>query len=259
MRGWRKPFQTLGAFCLALFVVTSTVSACDFALCESFEGADVGSAPDPAIWKLTTGEGSSIVVDDAQVFRGQRAARVDVTQDRQWAYVQTTAIFPEAEGGFWGRLYFKIKDERPADEGLVHWNIVEAMAERNPIKMYRYGGISVPELGRNYFNWNHEMRPRLPGFAELSVDDDYVARVDAGVWHCIEWMFDAQTDASRFFWNGQERSALGVTGETNGTAFDMPPFRALNVGFTIYQPIVGDYTAWIDEIALGESRIGCLR
>jgi hypothetical protein len=254
----RASLLASGLMALAAFVLSVTRAAtCDYSLCEDFEGVETGRAPDPHIWKLNTGDGSTIVVDDAHAVRGTKSARVQVTRDRQWAYMETTAIFPEAANGFWGRLYLRLDSERTG-EGLVHWNIVEAVAERDPIKMYRYGGISIPELGRNYFNWNHEMRPRPPGFNELGVDDDFDAHVEAGVWHCLEWLFDPETDTSRFFWNGDERSALNVAGMANTVAFDMPPLRALNVGFTVYQPIARDFTVWIDEIAVSNSRIGCL-
>lgn len=33
--------------------------------------------------------------------------------------------------------------------------------------------------------------------------------------------------------------------------------RALNIGFTIYQPILKPYEVWIDEVVIGEDRIGC--
>lgn len=241
---------------LAVFVLSVTRAAMyDRSLCEEFEGVETGRASDPHIWKLNMGDGRTIVVNDAQAVRGTKSARVQVTQDRQWAYIETSAILPEAANGFWGRLYLRLDSERTG-EGLVHWNIVEAVAERNPIKMCRYGGISIPELGQKYFNWNHEIRPRPPGFNELGVYDDFDAHVEAGVWHCIEWLFDPGTDTSRFIWNGEERSALNVAGMANTIAFDMPQLRALNVGFTVYQPIARDFTVWIDEIAVSNSRIG---
>lgn len=234
--------------------------ACDRAdllLCDTFEGRAVGDPPNPELWSLQLGAGSSIAIDNAHAVSGQHAARIAVMQDRQWAYMQNKSIFPVAENGFWGRLSFRIDAERPKTEGLVHWNLIEAMADSDPIRMYRYGGISVPELGRNYFNWNHEMRPRPDGFSELSQDDDLNARVDPGQWHCVEWQFDGLTNTSRFFWDGIERDALTVIGEAGGVAFDMRPFRALNIGFTLYQPIQQDYVVWIDDVAVDRARIGC--
>ena len=236
------------------------VHSCETAshlLCENFETALVGDVPDPALWSLQLGEGSTIVVDDTHTAGGRHAVRIEVTQDRQWAYLQNTSLFPAAGQGFWGRLFFRIGAERPDNEGLVHWNLIEAMAEHDPIRMYRYGGISVPELDRNYFNWNHEMRPRPDGFSELSQDDHLDARVRAAMWHCVEWHFDVATNTSRFFWNGEEREALRISQQADGVPFEMLPFRALNVGFTLYQPILQDYVVWIDEIAVDETRIGC--
>lgn len=240
--------------------VSATTDPCDapgVLLCEDFEQTAVGTAPTPGIWQVQLGDGSEIVVDDETAAHGRQAARITVSQDRKWAYLQTESVFPMAERRMWGRMYFNIRDERPADEALVHWNLIEAMSGSDPIRMYRYGGISVPELGRNHFNWNHEMRPRPDGFNELSKDDDFSARVPAGEWICVEWMFDEDTDDSRFFWNGAEREALHVTGSAGGVSFDMEPFRALNVGFTIYQPIKADYVVWIDDVAVGLERIGC--
>lgn len=229
-----------------------------YLLYDGFESVAAGSEPSPELWSLELGEGSGIEIDEAFAAAGMHSARVTVTQDRKWAYLQTRTIFPSAERRFWGRLYFRIRDERPNDEGLVHWNLIEAIAESQPTKMYRYGGISVPELDRNHFNWNYEMRPRPAGFNELSQDDDRIMRVPAGEWVCVEWMFDAEADEARFFWNGSERPALHILGEVEGISFDMAPFRALNVGFTIYQPILSEFVVWIDEIAIDHARIRCL-
>ena len=157
-------------------------------LCEAFEATDAGTAPTPEIWQLQLGEGSEIVVDDETAAHGGKSARVTVSQDRKWAYLQTSSIFPAVERRMWGRMYLNIRDDRPADEGLVHWNLIEAMSGRDPIRMYRYGGISVPELSRNHFNWNYEMRPRPDGFNELSQDDDHASLVPYGEWICVEGM-----------------------------------------------------------------------
>ena len=230
----------------------------DVLLCEGFEASAPGDAPSPGIWKLELGEGSTIVVDGETSAQGKNAARVTVSQGRKWAYMQTRSIFPMAETRMWGRLHFNIRDDRPENEELVHWNLIEAMSGTKPFKMYRYGSISVPSLGRNHFNWNHEMRPRPDGFNELSQDDAHTSRVPTGEWICVEWMFDADADESRFFWNGAEREELHVVGRAGGVAFDMVPFEALNVGFTVYQPIAADYVVWIDEIAIDHERIGCL-
>lgn len=243
---------------LPAFALDPPCAKSQYLLCDGFETSPTGKVPNTNYWSLELGEGSLIVIDDGVAAAGARSAKVTVTQGRKWAYMQTKTIFPVAESVLWGRMYVRIRDNRPQSEGLVHWNLIEAIAESNPIKMYRYGGISVPELGRNHFNWNYEMRPRPEGFKELSRDDDRTARVPHGEWICVEWMFDTKLDESRFFWNGTERPSLHVVGGVDGTRFDMVPFRALNIGFTIYQPILAEYVAWIDEIAIDHARIGCL-
>ena len=257
--GWVAPPKAAADERTPFLFVDSLCPDLDVLLCEGFESRTAGTLPNPDIWSLELGEGSEIVVDDAIAARGSHAARFRVTQDRKWAYLQTETILKGAERRIWGRLFLMIGDARPATEALVHWNFVEIMAGTDPIKMYRYGGISLAELGRNYFIWNHEMRPRPAGFDELAKSDAHDATVPPGQWLCIEWMFDANEDESRLFRDGEERAALHVKGEVNGTTFDIPPFRALNVGWTVYQPLEKEYVVWIDEIALDKDRIGCDR
>lgn len=228
-------------------------------LCEDFESNSVGTPPDMNRWQLLLGEGSELTIDDSHAARGSQALKVTVSEARQWAYLRTQEVLPAAAQRLWGRLFFRIGAARPQDEPLVHWNLVEAEGEGQPLKLFRYGGISNPALGRNHFLWNHEMRPRPAGFNELGQDDDRNIQVPPETWVCMEWMFDADADESRLFWDGVERPALHIQGEARGVEFDMPPLRALNLGWAIYQPILAEYVVWIDEIALDSTRIGCAR
>ncbi|MEO0990147.1 MAG: hypothetical protein AAFX00_04260, partial [Pseudomonadota bacterium] len=150
-----------------------------------------------------------------------------------------------------------IQDPRPDTEALVHWNLVEAVGEEDPQKLFRIGGISDPAIGRNNFLWNHEMRPRPDGWGELWADDDLDANVAPMTWTCMEWMFDSDTETSRMFWDGEERPRLHVIAEAQDTRFDMPPVHNLKIGWTVYQTLDIPYVVWIDEVAVDHDRIGC--
>lgn len=233
---------------------------CDSAaawLCDSFEQVEVGGPPDVASWSLLLGSGSSLAVDDSQAVHGQHSVSVRITERAKWAYMRTDRIFPDAAEGFWGRVYLRIAGPRPGAEGLVHWNLVEAESGDSPLKLFRYGGISDPQRDVHHFLWNHEMRPRPQGFAELGQDDDRQPPIPYNTWLCVEWQFDAQTDSSRLFWDGEERPTMHVVGQVGGTAFDLSSMHAVNLGWALYQEIQAPYQVWIDGVELGPERIGC--
>ncbi|MEO0992154.1 MAG: hypothetical protein AAFX00_14585, partial [Pseudomonadota bacterium] len=128
---------------LGLGLSCTTVQACatlDVVLCEDFETVAPGGLPDPDVWKMDVRDGNEIVVENTRAARGAQSIRV--TTNARWAYIRTRNPFPELESKHWGRLYFLIQDPRPDTEALVHWNLVEAVGEEDPQKLFRIGGIS---------------------------------------------------------------------------------------------------------------------
>jgi hypothetical protein len=74
---------------------------------------------------------------------------------------------------------------------------------------------------------------------------------------CVEWMFDGGKQESRLYWDGVERPKMHATATWFETKYQMPTFDSLYLGWAIYQPISKPYEVSLDDIAVGESRIGC--
>jgi hypothetical protein len=78
-------------------------------------------------------------------------------------------------------------------------------------------------------------------------------------WHCAEWHVDGATQSYQFFIDGAEVTQIAINngaGKYSGT--DIPNvFTQARVGWNNYQSASPGFVAWIDEIAMHTSRIGC--
>ncbi len=117
---------------------------------------------------------------------------------------------------------------------------------------------TVQDANRNHqFLWNVQ-----PSGAEFGKGSSYDFRFD-GEWHCAEWLVDATNQAYRFFIDSTEVTQIAIA---NGAGNDgtgdnrshIPmSFTELRVGWNNYQSASPGFVAWIDELAIGASRVGC--
>jgi len=80
-----------------------------------------------------------------------------------------------------------------------------------------------------------------------------------GNWHCAEWHVEGATQSYQFFIDGAEVTQIAINngaGKYSGT--DIPNvFTQARVGWNNYQSASPGFVAWIDEIVMHTSRIGC--
>jgi|GEM_PF-6439598 len=77
-------------------------------------------------------------------------------------------------------------------------------------------------------------------------------------WHCAEWHVDATNQSYQFFYDGKE-----VLSFTNGAGVykdsELPnAFAEVRLGWNNYQSAPPGFTAWLDDFALDDQRVGCL-
>ena len=237
---------------------TSTAGApsgnCTGALiCEDFE-AYTGTPGDP--WKITKNSAGSVTIDSAQHKSGSKAVKFTTTgaMDYQQAYISLEKIFPVANNAFYGRMM--IYATKAANDG-VHWTMIEgegpATAQGISNAQVRYGGQHMQGLMANYDStgktsdcWQHS-----------------ATKMPEAKWACMEWYFDGATNTQKFWLDGQAIADLTVVEEGDGCVSQgtggkwfYPSFTRLNLGWGSYQKD-DPREVWIDDVAVGTTRIGC--
>jgi hypothetical protein len=87
-------------------------------------------------------------------------------------------------------------------------------------------------------------------------------------WTCVEWRFAVATNELELWIDGNEVNEVNdvhVVGRGEGCLADdlggqwlaPPAFTALHLGWESYQTSTNDRNLWVDDVALGASRVGC--
>lgn len=196
-------------------------------LCEGFESGQL----DRGVWTL---EGIPTISADRAAAGTTRSLRMKITPMAMAARLGTTTVFPAPSNTLYGRMYVYFAGAAlPADRHLELASIVGGG------KLYQLG-IYRQRLHSNYYGPDDDAGP--------------VARdpFPTNRWVCLEWLFDGSATSQVQVWvDGVEDADLRITGR------NMPSFTRLYVGTRLYGNDGRNYEVWLDEIAIGASRIGC--
>ncbi len=238
--------------------------------CDGFED-DAPGQPPAAPWRDETGSSGALVrVDEARAFSGRRSVHVlapkGAAYRRGYFAVHQPPVFPAAAAELYGRVMVWLAEAPRARGSTVHWTMVQGEGRSRDDtfnSLYRYGGQHQQGLGlmANYETtppvrsdcWQHSAR-RLP-----------VQR-----WVCVEWRFRVASNEMQLWLDGEEVPELHVVdraqGEQSGCLASEalggqwlapPAFQSLYLGWERYQDTLNDQDVWLDEVAVGQSRIGC--
>ena len=225
-------------------------------LCEGFEGNSL----DSGIWSTMMSKPS---LDDTRAARGGKSLHVHTTATGA-SGLQTTKIFPRAEGRYYGRMFVYF-DALPTSPQWAHWTIVGANPKSGSGEI-RVGGQHDGKIER--FGVGTDQGPSGDW---TNLDDDPKGAVEAvplKQWLCIEWLHDWMNDQTRFFLDGMEHPSLATTpdvahGGNSQVKYEIPELGSVWVGFWNYnqgKPVIpSEFDVWIDEVAFDAERIGCER
>jgi hypothetical protein len=229
-------------------------AACNGALfCDDFEGY---TATPGAPWAVKKNAPGNVQIDGAQHQSGSKAVKLTTTgaMDYQQAFIMLDKIFPVANNAFYGRMM--IYTTKAANDG-VHWTMIAgegpAAAQGITRADVRYGGQHQQSLMANYDSagkksdcWQHSQ-----------------TKMPEGKWACMEWYFEGATNTQKFWLDGKAVDDLTVTGQGQGCiAHDtgdkwiFPAFEHLYLGWESYQKD-DPREVWIDDVAVGTTKIGC--
>jgi hypothetical protein len=147
----------------------------------------------------------------------------------------------------------------PTPEAFVHSTIVTFYGDGpdignaefrvvDTVKDAKTGGFAG---GKHQFLYNVQ-----PDGAEFGAGSDYDYTFD-GVWHCAEWHVDAGAQAVEVFFDGT-KVQLNPGNGYPGAKLPMS-FTEVRLGWNNYQSAPPGFTAWVDDFAVDDQRVGCLK
>ncbi len=223
----------------------------DYILCLDFEDDEVGGIP--ADW---TRNGDLISVQDDFAHLGTQSLRTDAQPEwRRRIEHDASMIGPS----HWGRVFYRVAQPIP-DAGLVHSTHVSLVGVGPNIgeAEYRYfDSIKASSTGQgieNRLQFIFNVQPSGPEFARGT---GWIERYYEDVWHCAEWHVDAADQSYAFYYDGEELFSF-TNGPGNFTESEIPDsYSTITLGWTNYQSAPPGFTAWYDDFAIDEQRIGC--
>jgi hypothetical protein len=183
-------------------------------------------------------------IDATRAARGTHSLHLVSTAAKPAPRIRETATFPALASDLWGRLFFYLAAhstlrsdrlvEGSENAGKANWILTGIGFAKNGALDAQYFNSTGGDAGADYAEW-----------------DDFVLPV--GRWICVEWHFSRTLNEQRAWIDGVERPKLHLPANS-ALRYAVPTYDSLAFG-------LGDgiFESWIDEIAVGGSRIGCDR
>jgi hypothetical protein len=223
--------------------------------CEDFEALPIGAATSSA-WTTESAMGQLTI--DATHARGQHALELAINGNGR-ARLQKSLALPSNSA--WGTMHAWVSGF-PTAPDYAHYTLVELAGSGNTSLIRPIGGQYAPAGGATN-----------PAGSFWGIGSDGGATGDwcnwrrtapsvGGQWVCLEFHLDASNNAIDVYVDGVAKPELSVT-RTNhgGNQVDLvfPTFDRIWFGWWLYQtnPTPSTYNVWLDDIALGTSRLGC--
>jgi hypothetical protein len=251
---------------LALLACAGSLAAADQPLfADGFEKYAAGFLPG-APWKEEMyNSGAVIRVDDAHVFNGKQALHVltpgHAIKRRGYVAIHLKGPLPQLQDEMFGRVMVWLD---AAPEPAAQWTLLQGegrSADDRYNSIYRLG---LREQGGTQLMANFETTPPV----RTNCMQQSKRALPVRRWACVEWHMAVATNEMRFWIDGREithvkgraAAADACQGDDLGGEWKAPPrFDSFYLGFERYGDTTNDQNLWIDEVALGERRIGCAK
>jgi hypothetical protein len=225
-----------------------------YLICESFDQTAVGEIP--AGW---TRHGDPVAVADDASVSGPHALKMGAIPVWERRIYHDAAALPS---GHWGRIRYKV--QLPVPDAFVHSTLVALYGEgpTTGIQEVRVVDTVKEDVdgfnndgNGNRFQYLYNVQPNGPEFGKGS---DYLWKFD-DQWHCAEWHIDGPTQRYDFYIDGELLDQISIAnGPGNYEGSEIPDaFSEVRIGWINYQESPPGFTAWIDDVALDDERVGC--
>ena len=213
-------------------------------LCEDFES--VAGPALPAGWSQLAGWGQgTVVVSTDSAHSGSNALKSVSANAGQPRIQHSLASLGATAGTHWGRVFYRVPTPAPNAANTSNYFHITFVGLRASGESRVVDTVQAPN-GTIQYLYNLPDDSCCDGSA-------YDWRYD-GNWHCAEWYVDNATDAYRFFIDSAEVTSIAFTGRTGARLTD---FTSIALGTIYYVPSNGSLTAFLDDLAIDDARIGC--
>jgi hypothetical protein len=211
-------------------------------LCDGFEGPAIGATGSPLMVDPMNGA-STAVVDTTKAYRGTKSAHLKMASDR--VFITESGTFNQTgsvaiNNDMWGRIFIWVTAPMNPGGHTVFIRLEDPALAGMSKELHLAGendGIFGAELRTTKDNW--KMGSIMYPLATPK-------------WECWEWHTTA-ANTLEFYIDGKIQTAMTVTA---ADAWPYPTFKKLSLGFLSFRGNA-NVELWIDEVAVGTSRVGC--
>ena len=222
-----------------------------YLLCESFETTAEGAIPTG--W---TKNGTIAVAAD-QAARGKQSLKVGNAESGE-RRIRRSVTFGS---NHWGRLFYRVQLPVPAvnpdknsGNTVIHSTLVGLNADRptgGGTAEYRVLDTIMNTSKKHNYIYNVQTSNAGEFGHETAYTYDY-----KDSWVCAEWHVDNMAKSYALYIDGVEIPSVAVNNDQ--PRGEIPTsFLEMRVGWYNYQAGDGGFTAWIDEVAVNATRVGC--
>jgi hypothetical protein len=217
--------------------------------CEDFERLPTGG-PATLAWGIDTHHGT------LSVERQRRGKVLRVHTEGNGRAFLRVVDFAAPNNTFWGRLRVRV-DEFPTAPDWAHFTLVEATGPGSAEIVRPIGGQWAPPLQGSFWGIGADGGPTGDW-----TDWRESAPTTEDRWQCFEWVWDAADNRVAVWIDGVAQPDLTVTTTRHGgnpVDFVLPQASTVKVGWQLYQggPTPDHFDLWLDDLALGATRVGC--
>lgn len=217
-------------------------------VCDDFESATAGGAPDAALWVVqATVMGSSVTVTDEDAYSGSQSVKVVAPSGQ--AFLTNTSAFPTTTGA----VYFRARVKYLADTWEGHITFIESGTNVDPNGggEVRFGG----QAGYYHANLSDDGDGLSPDPFEYPSCGTCVAPV-ANEWHCLAGGFDPAANTATLAVNGVTAVDASSADDWHSGSGVLPQdLVRLSFGWEIYGGIAN--TIYFDDIAISDQPLSC--
>jgi Cip1-like, core domain len=237
---------------------TSQASLCartGLLFCEDFEALQLGNATNAtsSAWDVDAANGELTI--DAEHARGQRALKLTTTGNGR-ARLMVSGLAPPNNSLF-GVVHAWVTTF-PTAPDYAHFTMVELAGTGDGSLLRPIGGQYIPGNPAGSF-WGIGSDGGPTGDW---TDWQRTAPTSIGRWMCLEFQMSAPESAIDVWIDGIAKPELSVSKANHGGMQVDLVFPALErawFGWWLYQanPTPAAFEVWLDDIALGDHRLGC--
>lgn len=216
-----------------------------YKLCEDFESAVDNTLPTGFSVVMGWGQGNPAVTSDEHHW-GKKALKSASVSDGQNRAGRSLSSLGATAGKHWGRVFYKVLTPAtlPSAGNVLHSTLVGLKGSNES----RVVDTVINSSGKHQFLYN------LPDDS-CCTSSDYDYSFD-GKWHCAEWYVDASNQSFRFFYDGSELTKLAFKYDGDQRAH-IEAYGTIALGLMNYQKASPVNVAWLDDLAIDDTRIGC--